>query len=50
MLAYRASRDLRAFPTTWRVRLLLTSRVWEPERDTQVWDTHTDQMVGLAML
>lgn len=50
LLAYRATASLRVYPTIWRVRLLLTSRVWEPLQDARVWEDTSGQIVGLAML
>lgn len=50
LLAYRAATSIRAYPTTWRVRLLLTSRVWAPAQDARVWEDGSGQIVGLAML
>jgi ribosomal protein S18 acetylase RimI-like enzyme len=38
------------YPTIWRVRLLLTSRVWEPEKDTRIWENVSGQVIGFAML
>ena len=50
LLAYRAATGVRAYPTVWRVRLLLTSRVWEPLQDARVWERAPGRIVGLAML
>lgn len=49
-LKYRAAADVRKSPTLWRMRLLLTSRVWAPEKDTQIWENESGQMIGFAML
>lgn len=49
-LDYRAAFDIRMYPTTWRIRLLLTSRVWNQERDTQIWESESGQIIGFAML
>src|SRR5215216_532347 len=49
-LDYRAASDVRAYPTIWRIRLLLTSRVWNQEKDTQIWENESDQIIGFAML
>lgn len=48
--AYRRAADVRLYPTLWRVRLLLTSRVWEPALDTRVWHDATGRLIGLAFL
>jgi ribosomal protein S18 acetylase RimI-like enzyme len=42
--------DVRVYPTSWRIRLLLTSRVWNQERDTQIWENESGQFIGFAML
>jgi len=49
-LDVRASSDVRLYPTIWRIRLLLTSRVWEQEKDTQIWEKVSGKIVGFAML
>lgn len=49
-LDYRAAFDVRIYPTIWRIRLLLTSRVWNQERDTQIWENESGQIIGFAML
>jgi ribosomal protein S18 acetylase RimI-like enzyme len=50
LVNYRAATRVDVYPTAWRLRLLLTSRVWEPTRDTQLWEDVSRQMVGFAML
>ncbi|MCC6300006.1 MAG: GNAT family N-acetyltransferase [Anaerolineales bacterium] len=49
-LDYRAAFDVRMYPTIWRIRLLLTSRVWEQEKDTRIWENGSGQIIGFAML
>lgn len=49
-LKYRAASDVRRYPTIWRIRLLLTSRVWTPEKDTHIWESESGQIIGFAML
>ena len=49
-LDYRAAFDIRMYPTIWRIRLLLTSRVWNQERNTQIWENESGQIIGFAML
>jgi mycothiol synthase len=49
-LDYRAASDVRMYPTIWRIRLLLTSRVWDQEKDTQIWENESGQIIGFAML
>jgi mycothiol synthase len=50
LLAWRLAHDLRQYPTLWRVRLFLTSRVWDPRLDTRLWESASGQAVGLALL
>jgi ribosomal protein S18 acetylase RimI-like enzyme len=49
-LDYRASSDVRAYPTIWRIRLLLTSRVWDQEKDVRIWENVSGRILGFAML
>lgn len=41
--AYRRSTGVAMYPTTWRVRLLLTSRTWDPAQDTCLWECASEQ-------
>ena len=50
LLNYRAATTVHVYPTAWRLRLLLSSRVWEPEQDTRVWQDAAGQLVAFAML
>jgi ribosomal protein S18 acetylase RimI-like enzyme len=50
LLAWRLTQDLHLYPTLWRVRLFLTSRVWNPALDACFWESPSEQTVGLAML
>jgi len=50
LLAYRSATDIRMYPTIWRVRLLVTSRVWEPKKDTRIWQNETGKIIGFVML
>lgn len=50
LLAYRLLTGVAVYPTIWRVRLLLTSRVWDPEQDICIWEAPSGQMAGLALL
>lgn len=49
-LAYRVATSVQTYPTIWRTRLLLTSRVWDSARDSRVWEDTRGRMVGFAML
>lgn len=46
----RAVSDVRKYPTIWRTRLLLSSRVWNQEKDAQLWENQAKELVGFAML
>jgi len=48
--AYRVATGVAVYPTTWRVCLLLTSRVWNPGQDIRIWETPSGQIAALAML
>lgn len=50
LIAYRVTTSVRRYSTPWRVRLLLTSRVWDPPRDARVWEDAAGHIVGFAML
>jgi hypothetical protein len=50
VVAHRTVSGVEAYPTAWRIRLLLSSRVWEPAADTRVWETESAQIVGFAMV
>jgi len=46
----RTASDVRKYPTIWRTRLLLSSRVWNQEKDSQIWENESKQIIGFAML
>ena len=50
LLEYRLATDIRIYPTIWRVQLLLTSRVSNLKKDTQLWQDKTGQIIGFVML
>lgn len=41
---------LGSYPTVRRLDLLLTSRLWEPERDARIWEDVTGRPIGFAAL
>lgn len=49
-LAHRVVTSVEIYPTIWRSRLLLSSRVWEPDRDTRVWLSLGGDIRAFAML
>ena len=49
-LAHRLASSIKVYPTIWRSRLLLSSRVWEPEHDTRIWLSAEGQISAFAML
>jgi ribosomal protein S18 acetylase RimI-like enzyme len=50
LLTYRAAGYVQRYPTVWRVRLLLASRVWDRERDTRLWEDKSGKIWGCAFL
>jgi len=50
LIAYRMATSVRVYPTTWRLKLLWSSRVWEPELDTLIWLDKSGRAAGFAML
>lgn len=46
----RIASDVRRYPTIWRLRLLLTSRVNDPEKETRIWEDAAGNIIGFAML
>ncbi len=50
ILASRTVKTLERYPTIWRIRQLLASRVWEPERDAHVWEDASGRCIGFAYL
>lgn len=46
----RAKTNVERYPTVWRLRLLLDSRLWEPERDAQIWVGENNELAGFALL
>lgn len=50
LLDYRVAFDVRLYPTIWRIRLLLTSRVWNQGKDTRIWENESGQIIGFVML
>jgi len=49
-LAHRLATNIKVYPTIWRYRLLLSSRVWEPERDTRLWQSRNGDLLAFGML
>ncbi|HNT74882.1 MAG TPA: GNAT family N-acetyltransferase [Anaerolineae bacterium] len=50
LLAYRAAATVYAYPTVWRLRLLWSSRVWEPVQDVRLWEDAAGRVIGFALL
>ncbi|HEY7833321.1 MAG TPA: GNAT family N-acetyltransferase [Ktedonobacterales bacterium] len=50
LLAARLATRVDRYPTLWRLELLLTTRLWDPERDAQVWLDNASAMIGFALL
>jgi mycothiol synthase len=49
-LAHRIASSVEVYPTIWRSRLLLSSRVWDPEHDTHIWQAQSGNLLAFAML
>ena len=50
LIEARGRTSVERYPTVWRLRLLLDSRLWEPEHDAQIWVDDNDELVGFAFL
>ncbi|MFO7682695.1 MAG: GNAT family N-acetyltransferase [Chloroflexota bacterium] len=50
LLRYRKVAGIHVYPTVWRFRLLLSSRVWKPTQDTQLWQDAHGHVIAFAML
>ena len=50
LVSYRLATSLCTYPTVWRLRLLLSSRVWDAAQDARIWENKAGQVIGLAML
>jgi len=49
-LLHRVAASVEVYPTLWRLRLLLSSRVWEPDLDARIWQEDGGRIIGFAML
>lgn len=49
VVAYRAAGYAARYPTLWRVRLLLDSRVWDDQRDICLWEDD-GRLTGFGLL
>lgn len=50
LLAVRLATRVDRYPTLWRLDLLLTTRLWQPEHDAHVWLNDAGEMIGCALL
>lgn len=50
LLETRTGKDLERYPTIWRLRQELATRLWEPERDAHIWENTQGQMLAAAAL
>ncbi len=50
LLDYRAATGVCLYPTVWRLRLLWSSRVWEPAQDARIWEDDDGRVSGFALL
>ena len=49
-LAHRLATNIKVYPTLWRYRLLLSSRVWDPQKDTRLWHSRDGDLLAFGML
>jgi ribosomal protein S18 acetylase RimI-like enzyme len=51
LLNYRTAASLHdTYPHPWRLRLLLSSRVWQPAQDSRIWEDVNGRLAAFAML
>lgn len=50
LLCYRAATGLTTYPTPWRLRLLMNSRVWDPAQDMRLWPDQDGELCGFAVV
>jgi mycothiol synthase len=50
LITYRTATNVWIYPTTWRLSLVLSSRVWEPGQDSRIWEDGSGHVVAFAML
>lgn len=50
LLTARTNTQLERYPTAWRLRLVVDTRVWEPARDARLWEDAGGRLVGFACL
>jgi mycothiol synthase len=51
LLNYRTAANLHdTYPHPWRLRLLLSSRVWDPAQDSRIWEDANGRPAAFAML
>lgn len=50
LLEYRLASSVRTYPTIWRMRLLLSSRVRDPEKDAAIWQQPPGAATAFALI
>ena len=50
LLETRIGLSLERYPTFWRLRQELATRLWEPERDAHIWENAHGQLLAAAAL
>jgi len=50
LLMRRTSGRADRYPTMYRLRMLLISRLWSPEQNAHVWSDNTGRLLGCALL
>lgn len=49
LLSYRGAGYVNRYPTVWRLKLMISSRLWD-KRDAAVWEDEQGEIIGFAML
>lgn len=49
LITYRGAGYVNRYPTVWRLKLLMSSRLWD-ERDATIWEDESGKIIGFAML
>ncbi|MBI5928066.1 MAG: GNAT family N-acetyltransferase [Chloroflexi bacterium] len=50
LLTYRGAGFVNRYPTVWRLKLLMSSRLWDKSRDAAVWENGQGDIIAFAML
>ncbi|HRQ42119.1 MAG TPA: hypothetical protein PLD25_29725 [Chloroflexota bacterium] len=50
LINYRTAVSRYTYPHPWRLRLLLSSRVWQPAQASRIWEDANEQPIAFVML